>query len=391
MIPQLHLLNWGMGVESTAILVRWLLEPQSRPFNDFHNLIVLAAQTGDEMGETKSLCENYLFPLMRDHKVRLVQVAKASASKLDGYIILSDTHQPYELHIEGYFPLSRDLLQSGTVPRLGRPHICAQRWKGEVLDAWISDHITEAFGPYLGYNADETKRAGKADGYTCQGHQFLYPLIEWGWTRDDCTEYLYRTLRVLWRKSACSYCPFQQKQAAIARYDRDPKAAGFTLLMEMNALAFNPRMHLFSSGTAYDLMVKSSNQAALDELEQLLRQLQWAIYHVQRTYKQLIGKKGKPYVNSDRKVVLVDEGNKAQMESKLETICHRHHASIEDLHGKRCYLHRRQEGIYPAFEEFYVVAPKLAKNKCRNLEAFEQNWRELTEPAKPVQLTLFVL
>lgn len=389
MIPQLHLLNWGMGVESTAILVRWMRSPQSRPFNDFHNLIVLTAQTGDEMVETKSLCENYLFPLMREHKVRLVQVAKASASKLDGYIILSDTYQPYELHTEGYFPLSRDLLQSGTVPRLGRPHICAQRWKGEVLDAWIADHIKEAFGPYLGYNVDETKRAGKADGYTCQGHQFLYPLIEWGWTRDDCIEYLYRTLGVLWRKSACSYCPFQQKQAAIARYDRDPKAAGFTLLMEMNALAFNPRMHLFSSGTAYDLMAKSGNQAAFDELEQLLQQLQWAVYHVQRTYKQLIGKNGKPYVNSDRNVVLINEGNKAQMESKLEVICQRHHAPVEDLYGKRCYRYQRQEGVYPAFEEFYVVAPKLAKNKCRNLKAFDQHWRELTGPSKPVQLNLF--
>ncbi|MGV0029218.1 hypothetical protein [Phormidesmis priestleyi] len=232
MTPQLHLLNWGMGVESTAILVRWMLEHQSRPFDSFQNLIVLTAQTGDEMDETKYLCETHLFPLMRAHQVRLVQVAKASASKLDGYIILSDTQQPYELHTEGYFPLSRDLLQSGTVPRLGRPHICAQRWKGEVLDAWISDHISEGFGPYLGYNVDETKRAGKADGYTCQGHPFLYPLIAWGWTRDDCIEYLYRSLGVLRRKSACSYCPFQQKQAAlaklnevIARYNRDPKAA----------------------------------------------------------------------------------------------------------------------------------------------------------------------
>lgn len=389
MIPQLHLLNWGMGVESTAILVRWMLEPQSCPFNNFHNLIVLTAQTGNEIDETKHLCENYLFPLMREHRIRLVQIAKASASKRDGYIILSDTHQPYELHTEGYFSLSRDLLQCGTVPRLGRPHICAQRWKGEVLDAWITEHITEAFGPYLGYNADETKRAGKADGYTCQGHQFLYPLIAWGWTRDDCIEYLYRTLGVLCRKSACSYCPFQQKQAAIARYNRDPKAAGFTLLMEMNALTFNPRMHSFSSGTAYDLMAKSVNHAAFDELEQLLQQLQWAIYHVQRTYKQLIGKNGKPYVNSDRKVVLINEGNKAQMESKLETICQYHHVLLEDLYGKRCYLYQRQEGVYLAFEEFYIVAPKLAKNKCRNLKAFDQHWRELTGPSKPVQLDLF--
>lgn len=121
----------------------------------------------------------------------------------------------------------------------------------------------------MGYNADAIKRAGKADGYTCQGHQFIYPLIEWGWTRDDCIEYLCRTLGVLWRKSDCSYCPFQQKQAAIDRYWCDPKAGGFTLLMEMNALAFNPRMHLFSSGNAHQLIVESGNPAALDELERL--------------------------------------------------------------------------------------------------------------------------
>ena len=178
MSAQLHLLNWGMGVESTAILMRWIVEPRSRPFQDFQQLIVLVAQTGDETDETKHLSETYLFPLLRQHQIRLVQVARTSASKRDGYLVLSDTCQPHELHIKGGFPLSQDLLQSVTVPRLGRPHICAQRAKGEVLDAWIRDHISEAFGPYLGYNVDETKRAGKADGYTCQGHQFIYPLIE---------------------------------------------------------------------------------------------------------------------------------------------------------------------------------------------------------------------
>lgn len=218
MTPKLHLLNWGMGVESTAILVRWILEPSTCPFSSFENLIVLTAQTGDEVSETKWLCETYLFPLLRQHSIRLVQVAKTTASKLDGYVILSDTVAPVELHTEGHFKLSWDLMQSGTVPRLGRPHICAQRWKGEVLDAWISDHVTEAFGPYLGYNANELKRAGKADVYTCQGHQFIYPLIEWGWTRDDCIEYLHCVFGVLWRKSACTYCPFPQKNAAIERY-----------------------------------------------------------------------------------------------------------------------------------------------------------------------------
>lgn len=378
MKPKLHLLNWGMGVESTAILVRWILQPQTRPFSSFDELIVLTAQTGDEVDETKQLCETYLFPLLRQHNTRLVQVARASASKLDGYIVLSDTRHPVELHIDGAFALSQDLLESGTVPRLGRPHICAQRAKGEVLDAWITDHVTERFGPYLGYNTDETKRVGKADGYTCQGHSFIYPLVEWGWTRDDCIEYLYRTLGVLWRKSACAYCPFQTKRTAIARYSRDPIAGGFTLLMELNALAFNPRMHLFSSRTAYDLILGSGNQEALDELERLLNQTQWAVYRVQRIYKQLIGKSGKPFVNSDRRVTTVAIGSRAEMEQNLGAIAQEYAADIQNLHGKRFYVHTRVDGTYPAFEEFYVVAPHLAKDKCRNPRAFEQQWQELT-------------
>ena len=133
MTPQLHLLNWGMGVESTAILVRWLLEPQSRSFDRCQNLIVLTAQTGDEMNETKYLCETHLFPLMRAHQVRLVQVAKASASKLDGYIILSDTQQPYELHIEGYFPLSPRSASVWNRPSIrATSHLCSTLERGSA-------------------------------------------------------------------------------------------------------------------------------------------------------------------------------------------------------------------------------------------------------------------
>ena len=314
---QIHILNMGMGVESVAILMRWILEPQVRSFQSWNQLIVISAQTGDELDATKALMEQFILPLMSLWGIRYVQVAKKTASKLDGYVVLSDTTYPSSLHIEGCCKLSDDLMLSGTIPRLGRPHICAQRWKGEVLDQWIFDNIYErqmilsylvwligqefqadqdyqpslfeevvttyrqlafhtkwivwitgkfqalVFGPYLGYNVDEQKRAAKADGYTARGHDYLYPLIEWGWTRDDCVEYLYWAFRVIWRKSACKQCPFPPEEAAIARFHRDPVAGGFTLLMELNALAFNPRMHLFGGGTAHNIMRDSGNLTLL--------------------------------------------------------------------------------------------------------------------------------
>ena len=69
-------LSWGMGVESNAILTRWLNDPTSRDF-PLEALTVITAQTGDEHIDTKTYCETYILPLLRTNRVRLVQVARA--------------------------------------------------------------------------------------------------------------------------------------------------------------------------------------------------------------------------------------------------------------------------------------------------------------------------
>lgn len=44
-------MSYGMGVDSTAILLRWLIEPASRDF-DLKDLVVVTAHTGDEFEQT---------------------------------------------------------------------------------------------------------------------------------------------------------------------------------------------------------------------------------------------------------------------------------------------------------------------------------------------------
>ncbi|MEO0869792.1 MAG: hypothetical protein AAFY17_15415, partial [Cyanobacteria bacterium J06642_11] len=397
--PHPPIQNMAMGVESTAILLRWVYEPEMRPFSDWRHLIVLVAQTGNEMPYTKVLAEAHLFPILRQLGVRVVQVAKASASKRDGYRVLADTRQPEVLYTEGYFKLSQNLLLSGTVPRLGRPHICAQRWKGEVLDAWLADSLDgDTFGPYLGYNGDETKRVAKSDGYGSRGFDYRYPLVEWGWSRADCLYYIYFHLGVIWAKSACNFCPFQDCGTAVERFQRDPEAGAHALFMEANALAHNPRMHLFSSGTAYDLVVRNSAtlQPVLEHYEALLEQSTWGIYHVHRIYRQLPikDKPGKCRVDAERYNCLVAEGNRAQMEALLaEFACEKQRAVVE-LYGKRFYVHERVLKQYPAWEEFFVVAVKAAQDKCRNLTSFRERWQVLTgelmelKPGESQQISL---
>src|SRR5436309_2272082 len=77
------ILNLGMGVESSAILARLLLEPDVRDF-DLADLVVVTSQTGDEFPDTGALVETHLLPLMKAHGVRNVQVARAGAVKVGG-------------------------------------------------------------------------------------------------------------------------------------------------------------------------------------------------------------------------------------------------------------------------------------------------------------------
>jgi hypothetical protein len=69
-------LRYGMGLESTAVLTRWLQEPDSRDF-PLADLLVLTAMTGDELPDTGRLVDAYVLPRLRAHRVRFVQAAPA--------------------------------------------------------------------------------------------------------------------------------------------------------------------------------------------------------------------------------------------------------------------------------------------------------------------------
>lgn len=125
-------LSYGMGVESTAILLRWLCEPASRPHQlllGLSNLVVLIAQTGDEWPDTIRDVETHILPLLREHRVRLVEVARAGPRCRDGLVVLQDSRTPQRLHADaaehGFFALSTENRVSGTLPQLGGSRKCS--------------------------------------------------------------------------------------------------------------------------------------------------------------------------------------------------------------------------------------------------------------------------
>lgn len=406
-----HLLNWGMGVESTAILLLWIHHPKTRPFKHWNQLIVIVSQTGDEFPETKYLCEIYILPLLRDLNIRLVQVAKAGVTKAEGYTVLADSREPFEMFIEGDHKLSENMLVSGWVPRVSRPHICALRWKGEVLDALVGDVIKAIkqsmdvlavlclldgtqfswqycqwllsarddiqIGPYLGYNSEETKRVKDCEVYGCHGTKFIYPLFERGMSREDCNALIQETLGVRWRKSCCRFCPFQRREVAIAHYQSDPESATFALWCEFNALAMNARMRLFERYSVKDICVEAGLDGAIADFEKRCSQGQWAVYYVRRIYRH-VGNPARPRVDAARKVETIVTGSQTEMLEWLNDWAITKGLSITVDSHSRVYSHVRDEEnkVYPALEGFWVAAPALVRDKCAR-KNFDSEWRKL--------------
>ncbi|MGB3612803.1 MAG: hypothetical protein WBA10_03350 [Elainellaceae cyanobacterium] len=392
-----HILNWGMGVESTAILLLWIFYPDTRPFTNWNQLIIIVAQTGDEFPETQYLCETYILPLLRELGIRLVQVAKTGLAKADGYTLLADTRKPCEVFIEGDYKLSDNMLINGWVPRVSRPHICAIRWKGEVLDALVGDLIAAIclsmdvlallcrlersrfgwqyalwllaarddiqIGPYLGYNSDETKRVKDCQDYGCHGSTFLYPLVERGMNREACYDLIQQTIGVRWRKSCCRFCPFPRREVAIAHYQGDPQSAAFALWCEYNALAMNSRMRLFERYSVRDICREAGLEEAVAQFEQRCADSLWAVYYVRRIYRH-VGNPARPRVDAARKVETLATGTQAEMLAWLEELAEVKALLLSFDSHYRVYSHIRDEEnkAYPALEGFWVAAPAVIRD-----------------------------
>ena len=157
-------LSFGMGVESSALFVRWADEAAARDFDLTEDLIVITAQTGDEYPDTKLILERHILPRMRAHRIRYVQVARAGHLEEDGIVVLSDTREPDEVYLNGAYKLSQELRAAGTVPQFSGEHRCSLKFKAWVIETWLRREMSgEPYRHAFGYNATESKRIEKCE------------------------------------------------------------------------------------------------------------------------------------------------------------------------------------------------------------------------------------
>jgi hypothetical protein len=391
-------LSYGLGVDSTALLLRWLEEPSSRDF-ELSDLIVVTSMTGDEWPRTGVLVEAHILPRLREAGVRFAQVARGGPREADGIVVLDDTDTPTRLHIAGAYKLSDELTSVGTVPQASGNRLCSIKFKGWVIDNYLRRYAPQvtrhAFGyeagevgraetcashlpgrMAFGFSAEELKRATQATDYDTDHKRAIFPLIEWGWHREDCRRFIEKVTGVPdWPKSACVYCPFALtsragRERTLRRFDTRPESAIEALVLERRSLCLNPKGGLIAGDRLCDLLAVH-RPTIFTTFNDELNAMPHSVYEVKRIW---LPKKADPEkVGTVFRYLRVDFcGSRVECE---EEVRRRGALDRADDFERSYVLHRG--GALPDRERFFVAGPAGAVDKWR--PSFASRWHELDQ------------
>jgi hypothetical protein len=184
---------YGLGVDSTAMLIG-LAHRGIRPD------LILFADVGGEKTET------YLYAPIFRQWLRDVDLPQFEVVR-------------YRPPIARYDTLYGNCWQNETLPSLafGRKS-CSIKWKREpqdrrvrkwlpALEAWDAGLRVKKL---IGFDATEGRRRYGDQGDDPQ-YEYWYPLMDWGWTREDCKRVIADAGLPVPVKSACFFCPASKK------------------------------------------------------------------------------------------------------------------------------------------------------------------------------------
>ena len=204
---------FGGGVNSTAVLIG-MQQRRIRPD------LILFADTGGELPETYEHTRQFSSWLIAHGFPEIVWVSKTFAGEPT--------------------TLEADCLRNQTLPSIAFGFKgCSIKYKRDPQDKycnhWAPAKQVWAAGrkciKVLGYDADEERRASIADD---SKYVYWYPLIEWGWWRDDCKR-VCELAGFTPPKSACFFCPNSSRSDIRELARQHPNLFQRALKMEANA------------------------------------------------------------------------------------------------------------------------------------------------------------
>jgi hypothetical protein len=214
----LTVLSFGGGVDSTGILCGWV-ERQLPPFD-----YILFANTGSEHPHTYA------------HIARMQEWL--SANGMPQITVVQKVRRDGRLHT-----LEENCLENSMLPSLAYGFKgCSQKFKKAPQEKFMN-RLPEARALWkagakvtkaIGYEFNETRRWMKAP-VEDDKYRYIYPLVEWEWTRVDCVAAIERAGLPVPGKSSCFFCPASTTKEIDRLKNTYPVLFDRALAMERNA------------------------------------------------------------------------------------------------------------------------------------------------------------
>ena len=143
--------------------------------------------------------------------------------------------------------LETECLRSCTLPSIAYGHKqCSHKHKIAPQDKFCNNYPPcrevwargERVYKFVGYDAGEQRRRDNALKYDLADKKYIkqYPLIAWGWNRDDCIRELEKAGLPQPGKSSCFFCPSMKKHEIETMKTQYPDLFLRAIAIEENAL-----------------------------------------------------------------------------------------------------------------------------------------------------------
>ena len=212
---KMKVLCYGGGTNTTAMIVG-LAARNIRP-----DLIIMA-DTGAERPHTYAHIE-----IMQEF-LRMIEFPKIT--------IVKKVDKNGEV-----LTLEDDLIKNKALPSVAYGFkTCSQKYKTQPVDKFLNNHPDaiaawkrgERITKFIGFDADESHRA---KDYDDAKFKVEYPLIEWGWGRNECIDEIRKENLPLPSKSSCFFCPNMRPHEIMELNALYPHLAERALKIESNA------------------------------------------------------------------------------------------------------------------------------------------------------------
>jgi hypothetical protein len=211
----MQVVSYGGGTNSTAMLVGMV--EKGEPVS-----LITFADTGGEMPHTYEYIE--LFSAwLGGNGYPAITIARRC--DLNGDVLT----------------LEQNCLSTNTLPSIAFGFkTCSQKFKIQPQEKFFNNYgpakewwkAGNTITRCVGYDAGEPQRAKP---YSDDKYTNRYPLIEWGWGRDECVDAIRRAGLPQPGKSSCFFCPSMKKHEIIQLNKRYPELAQRAIEMEQNA------------------------------------------------------------------------------------------------------------------------------------------------------------